>query len=160
MSRSDLQYCPLLACHIFKPMTFGICLRSSSRQTGLDPNSRVTRGHLDHSSGNRAWIAAATLTAGAAFRAVDRHGRVGPGPLGCRVHRPHREACRGNSRTGFRPLCRPQSAVGLRHPGVPQRCVRSVHYASDPPHKSLNTLRKYIRDRSLFRDNPAAKLGL
>jgi integrase len=27
-------------------------------------------------------------------------------------------------------------------------------------HKSLNTVRKYIRDRSLFRDNPAAKLGL
>ena len=27
-------------------------------------------------------------------------------------------------------------------------------------HKSLNTLRKYIRDRSLFRDNPAVKLGL
>ena len=27
-------------------------------------------------------------------------------------------------------------------------------------HKSLNTLRKYIRDRSLFRNNPAAKLGL
>jgi hypothetical protein len=26
-------------------------------------------------------------------------------------------------------------------------------------HKSLNTLRKYIGDRSLFRDNPAAKLG-
>ena len=25
-------------------------------------------------------------------------------------------------------------------------------------HKSLNSLRKYIRDRSLFRDNPAAKL--
>lgn len=27
-------------------------------------------------------------------------------------------------------------------------------------HKSLDTVRKYIRDRSLFRDNPAAKLGL
>ena len=27
-------------------------------------------------------------------------------------------------------------------------------------HKSLNTLRKYIRERSLFRDNPATKLGL
>jgi hypothetical protein len=27
-------------------------------------------------------------------------------------------------------------------------------------HKSLNTLRKYICDRSLFRDNPPAKLGL
>ena len=27
-------------------------------------------------------------------------------------------------------------------------------------HKSLDTVRKYIRDKSLFRDNPAAKLGL
>jgi integrase len=27
-------------------------------------------------------------------------------------------------------------------------------------HQSLDTVRKYIRDRSLFRDNPAAKLGL
>jgi hypothetical protein len=27
-------------------------------------------------------------------------------------------------------------------------------------HTSLNTLREYIRDRSLFRDDPAAKLGL
>jgi integrase len=27
-------------------------------------------------------------------------------------------------------------------------------------HRSLATVRKYIRDGSLFRDNPAAKLGL
>ena len=27
-------------------------------------------------------------------------------------------------------------------------------------HKSLATMRKYVRDRNLFRDNPAAKLGL
>jgi hypothetical protein len=27
-------------------------------------------------------------------------------------------------------------------------------------YQSLDTVRKYIRDRSLFRDNPAAKLGL
>lgn len=27
-------------------------------------------------------------------------------------------------------------------------------------HKCLNRLRKYIRDRTLFRDNPASKLGL
>jgi hypothetical protein len=27
-------------------------------------------------------------------------------------------------------------------------------------HNSLDTMRKYILDRSLFHDNPAAKLGL
>jgi hypothetical protein len=27
-------------------------------------------------------------------------------------------------------------------------------------HKSLATMRRYVRDRNLFRDNPAAKLGL
>ena len=32
-------------------------------------------------------------------------------------------------------------------------------FATGRPHKFLNTLRKYIRDRPLFRDNPAAKLG-
>jgi hypothetical protein len=26
--------------------------------------------------------------------------------------------------------------------------------------ESLDTMRKYVRDRNLFRDNPAAKLGL
>jgi hypothetical protein len=27
-------------------------------------------------------------------------------------------------------------------------------------HRSLDTVRKYIRDKSLFRDNPASRLGL
>ena len=38
--------------------------------------------------------------------------------------------------------------------------VAEVSIMRQTRHKSLNTLRKYIRDRSLFRDNPAAKLGL
>jgi len=29
-----------------------------------------------------------------------------------------------------------------------------------PEHRSLSTLRKYIRDGSLYRDNAAANLGL
>jgi hypothetical protein len=39
-------------------------------------------------------------------------------------------------------------------------CRAEVSIMRQTRHKSLNTLRKYIRDRSLFRDNPAAKLGL
>ena len=38
--------------------------------------------------------------------------------------------------------------------------VTEVPIMRQTRHKSLNTLRKYIRDRLLFRDNPAAKLGL
>jgi integrase len=38
--------------------------------------------------------------------------------------------------------------------------VSEVSIMRQTRHKSLATLRKYIRDRSLFRDNPAAKLGL
>jgi hypothetical protein len=34
------------------------------------------------------------------------------------------------------------------------------HHATDPAQIPQHTPRKYIRDRSLFRDNPAAKLGL
>ena len=38
--------------------------------------------------------------------------------------------------------------------------VAEVFIMRQTCHKSLDTLRKYIRDRSSFRDNPAAKLGL
>jgi integrase len=38
--------------------------------------------------------------------------------------------------------------------------VTEVSIMRQTRHTSLNTLREYIRDRSLFRDNLAAKLGL
>jgi len=107
----------------------------------------------------RAWIAAAGIAAGPAFRSVDRHGRVGVQGL--------------NAGSVARLIKRAAAAAGLdpaRYAGHSLRAgfatqaflngAAEVSIMRQTRHKSLNTLRKYIRDRSLFRDNPAAKLGL
>jgi site-specific recombinase XerD len=107
----------------------------------------------------RTWIAGAGITCGPAFRSVDRHGRVG------------RE--RMNAGSVARLIKRAAEAAGLDPASYAGHSLRAgfatqaflngaaeVSIMRQTRHKSLNTLRKYIRDRSLFRDNPAAKLGL
>jgi len=107
----------------------------------------------------RTWVAAAKITSGPAFRAVDRHGRVGRGRM--------------NAGSVARLIKRAAEAAGLDPAGYAGHSLRAgfatqaflngaaeVSIMRQTRHKSLNTLRKYIRDRSLFRDNPAAKLGL
>ena len=107
----------------------------------------------------RTWVAAAKITSGPAFRSVDRHGRVGRGRM--------------NAGSVARLIKRAAEAAGLAPAGYAGHSLRAgfatqaflngaaeVSIMRQTRHKSLNTLRKYIRDRSLFRDNPAAKLGL
>ena len=106
-----------------------------------------------------AWIAAASITVGPAFRAVDRYDRVAPGRL--------------DAGSIARVVKRAAAAAGLdpaRYAGHSLRAgfatqaflngAAEVSIMRQTRHRSLNTLRSYIRDRSLFRDNPAAKLGL
>ena len=107
----------------------------------------------------RAWIAGARITAGPVFRAVDRHGRVAPGRLDpgsiARVVK------RAAAAAGLDPTL--YAGHSLRAGFATQAFLNGAAEVSimrQTRHKSLNTLRKYIRDRSLFRDNPAAKLGL
>jgi site-specific recombinase XerD len=107
----------------------------------------------------RAWITAAGMEAGPAFRSVDRHGRVSRGRM--------------NAGSVARLIKRAADAAGLEPASYAGHSLRAgfatqaflngaaeVSIMRQTRHKSLNTLRKYIRDRSLFRDNPAAKLGL
>lgn len=107
----------------------------------------------------RAWIAAARIADGPAFRAIDRHGRVASGRL--------------DAGSIARIVKRAAAAAGLDPANYAGHSLRAgfatqallngaaeVSIMRQTRHKSLNTLRKYIRDRSLFRDNPAAKLGL
>jgi site-specific recombinase XerD len=137
------------------------------RRSKTDPEGKGTSVALPYGSATatcpvrsyRAWIAAAGLTSGPAFRAVDRHGRVAPGRL--------------DAGSIARMIKRAAKAAGLDsalYAGHSLRAgfatqaflngVAEVSIMRQTRHKSLNTLRKYIRDRSLFRDNPAAKLGL
>jgi len=137
------------------------------RRSKTDPEAKGTTVALPYGSTAatcpvrswRAWIAAAGITTGPAFRSVDRHGRVGRGRM--------------NAGSVARLIKRAAEAAGLdpaRYAGHSLRAgfatqaflngAAEVSIMRQTRHKSLDTLRKYIRDRSLFRDNPAAKLGL
>ena len=137
------------------------------RRSKTDPEGKGTSVALPYGSAAatcpvrsyRAWIAKARIEKGPAFRSVDRHGQVGPGRL--------------NAGSIARIVKRAAEAAGLDPKDYAGHSLRAdfatqaflngateVSIMRQTRHKSLNTLRKYIRDRSLFRDNPAAKLGL
>ena len=137
------------------------------RRSKTDPEAKGTTIALPFGStaatcpvrGYRAWIAASGIAAGPAFRSVDRHGRAGQGRM--------------NAGSVARLIKRAAEAAGLDPAGYAGHSLRAgfatqaflngaaeVSILRQTRHKSLGTLRKYIRDRSLFRDNPAGKLGL
>jgi len=137
------------------------------RRSKTDPEAKGTTVALPYGStaatcpvrSYRTWIAAAAIEAGPAFRSVDRHGRVGSGRL--------------NTGSVARLIKRAAEVAGLDPANYAGHSLRAgfvtqaflngaaeVAIMRQTRHKSLDTLRKYIRDRSLFRDNPAAKLGL
>ena len=107
----------------------------------------------------RTWIAAAGLTEGPLFRRIDRHQHLNSRPLhkdsiGAIVKRAAGAAgldarlYAGHSlRAGF---CTQSYTNGAREFDIMRQTG----------HRSVDTLRKYIRGRGLFRDNAAAKLGL
>jgi len=137
------------------------------RRSKTDPEGKGIRVALPYGSAAatcpvrtyRAWIAAAGIAAGPAFRAVDRHGRVSPGRLDAgSVARLIKRAARA---AGLDPAH--YAGHSLRAGFATQAFLNGAAEVSimrQTRHKSLNTLRKYIRDRALFRDNPAARLGL
>ncbi len=106
-----------------------------------------------------AWIEAARLSEGALFRRIDRHSHInGRGlhkdSIGSIVKRAAKGAgldaqvYAGHSlRSGF---CTQSYMNGAREFDIMRQTG----------HRSLETLRKYIRGRGLFRDNAACKLGL
>jgi integrase len=103
------------------------------------------------------WVAVLQTDEGPLFRAVDRHGRIHPTRLTpqsvalvvkkliAKAGIPGDYA--GHSlRAGF------ATATAA---GVPERAI-----LVQTGHRSLATLRKYIREGSLFLENAAAKVGL
>ena len=106
-----------------------------------------------------AWKTAAGISEGALFRGVDRHGHVGS----LRLHK---------DSVGLI-VKRAAQAAGLdpaRYAGHSLRAgLATQSYLNgagelaimrQTGHRSLAMVRRYIRDGSLFRENPAAKLGL
>lgn len=106
-----------------------------------------------------AWIEAAGVIGGAVFREIDRHGRVEPKAL-------HKDSVgmivkRAARRAGLD--AREYAGHSLRAGLATQAYLNGANELAimrQTGHRSLTTVRKYIRDVTLFRDNPAGKLGL
>jgi integrase len=107
----------------------------------------------------QSWLKAAGLARGPAFRNIDRHGNVGGTGL-------NRDSIgwivkRAVSRAGLDPDA--YGGHSLRAGFCTQAYMngaREFDIMRQTGHRSLETLRRYVRGRGLFRDSAAAKLGL
>jgi integrase len=107
----------------------------------------------------REWLEAAGIVNGAVFREIDRQGRLQATALnkdsvGLIVKR-------AAARIGLNPA--DYAGHSLRAGLATQAYLNGANEIAimqQTGHRSLATVRKYIRDGSLFRDNPAGKLGL
>ena len=143
----------------------GLVIRISKSKT--DPEGRGREAALPYGStpetcpvrACRDWIAAAHLEDGPLFRRIDRHDRVSERAL-------HKDSIGGIvKRAARRAGLDPKAYAGhsLRAGFCTQAYLngaREFDIMRQTGHRSLDTLRKYVRGRGLFRDNAAAKLGL
>lgn len=107
----------------------------------------------------RGWLGMSGITEHAVFRGINNRGRISSERLdGNSVARIIKRAAK---RAGLDPA--PYAGHSLRAGFCTQAYLngaRELAIMRQSRHKSLDTVRKYIRDNTLFRDNPAAKLGL
>jgi integrase len=136
-------------------------LRVLIRRSKTDPEAQgqeiaIPRGtQLRPVEALQAWLAAAAISDGPLFRPVTKGGTVGPGPLGA---------------DGFvRALKRRAEAAGLDAAGVAGHSLRAgfltsaaeagadaLKMAEVSRHKSLDTLRRYVRRANLFKAHAGA----
>lgn len=136
--------------------------RSKADQEGKGREVAIPYGAVPETCPVRAcrdWIAAARLTEGPLFRRIDRHGHINDRAL-------HQDSLglivkRAAEAAGLEPAL--YAGHSLRAGLCTQAYIngaRELDIMRHTGHKSLDTVRRYIRGRGLFRDNPAAKLGL
>jgi site-specific recombinase XerD len=107
----------------------------------------------------QAWMEQAGISAGPVFRSINRHGQVGPGRLsGIDVARVVKKLA---DRAGLDAAkyaghsLRAGHATAAAIAGASERSIMN-----QTGHRSVQMVRRYIRDGSLFRENSAGKLGL
>jgi integrase len=136
-------------------------LRVVIRRSKTDPDAQgheiaIPRGtHLRPVEALHAWLAAAAIDTGPVFRPVTKAGAVGPAPLGA---------------DGFvRALKRRAAAAGLDPAGFAGHSLRAgfltsaaeagadvLKMAEVSRHRSMDTLRRYVRRGNLFKGHPGA----
>lgn len=107
----------------------------------------------------RTWLEASGITEGPIFRSVNRHGQVQPGRLSDKavalvVKRTAAAAGLDAAKYSGHSL-RAGLATSAAAAGVQERSIMR-----QTGHKSVNMVRRYIREGELFRDNAAGQVGL
>lgn len=107
----------------------------------------------------QAWLEISGINSGPLFRSITRHGQVQPGRLsGVDVARVVKKLAQ---RAGLDPAnyaghsLRAGHATSAAIAGASERSIMN-----QTGHRSVQMVRRYIRDGSLFRENSAGKLGL
>lgn len=136
--------------------------RSKTDQEGAGRNVGIPYGSNPETCPVRtlqAWLEEAGIVAGSVFRSLNRHGRMLPGRLApvdvARVVKKLTE------RAGLDPAryaghsLRTGHATSAAASGASERSIMN-----QTGHRSVQMVRRYIREGSLFRENSAGKLGL
>lgn len=107
----------------------------------------------------QAWFEQAGVTEGPVFRSLNRHGRVQPGRLSpvdvARVVKKLAQRAGLDATKYAGHSLRAGHATSAAASGASERSIMN-----QTGHKSVQLVRRYIREGSLFRENSAGKLGL
>jgi integrase len=107
----------------------------------------------------QAWIEHAGIGAGPLFRSINRHGQVQPGRLSgidvARVVKKLAQRAGLDSEKYAGHSLRAGHATAAAIAGASERSIMN-----QTGHRSVQMVRRYIRDGNLFRENSAGKLGL
>jgi integrase len=107
----------------------------------------------------QSWLEQAGISTGPLFRAINRHGQVQAGKLSgidvARVVKKLAERAGLNAPKYAGHSLRSGHATSAAVAGASERSIMN-----QTGHRSVQMVRRYIRDGSLFRDNSAGKLGL
>ena len=107
----------------------------------------------------QAWIEQAEITGGALFRPISRHGRIQGGRLsGIDVARVVKKLALRAGLDAAKYAGHSLRAGHATTAAIGGASERSI--MNQTGHRSVQMVRRYIRDGSLFRDNSAGKLGL
>lgn len=137
-------------------------VRSKTDQEGAGRKIGIPYGSKPHTCAVRslqAWLDAANIESGPIFRGINRHGTVLPKALSDRavalIVKGAASAAGLDAAQYAGHSLRAGLATSAAQAGVSERAIMN-----QTGHVSVNMVRRYIRDGSLFRENAAGEVGL
>ena len=160
--RSELVGLNVEDCEFSKDGLTVILRKSKTDQEGVGRKVGIPYGSNPETCPVRvlqAWVEEAGISAGPLFRALNRHGKLKAGRLsGLDVARIVKKLAQRAGLDAAKYAGHSLRAGHATSAAIAGASERSI--MNQTGHRSVQMVRRYIRDGSLFRDNSAGKLGL